>query len=121
MTDRVATDLFRLTLTGTDGPLAAGRVDELLALIRSGIPKGPPTKGKFRPVEFPDEMLEQVLADIREIVAGNPERERQLAANPPAPDERERLIAEQAERVRQAAARLSEIARLRLKSKELDE
>jgi hypothetical protein len=48
-------------------------------------------------------------------------REKQLAANPPAPDERAAAIAAQAERVRAAAARLAELVRVKSKGKETND
>lgn len=120
MNDRVATSVFRLLLSRTDGPLTDEQAAELLALIRAGLAAPAAPRAKYRRAEFPDEVVEQVYNDIAAVVAANPEREQQLAEAPPAPDARAAMLAEQAERVKQAAARLAEVVRVRPKRKETD-
>lgn len=121
MNERVATDLFRLALRRTDGPLTEEQAAELLALVCSGLPRTTVPKAKYRRAEFPDEVAEQITTDIARVVAGNPARERELAANPPAPDARAARIAAQEERVRQAAAGLAALVRVKSKRKETDD
>ncbi len=121
MTDRIATNVFRLVLRRTNGQLTEEQAAELLDLIQSAVPNPCMPKAKYRPAEIPDEVVEQVFEDIKQVVAANPAREQQLAVNPPTPDERAAAIAVQAERVKAAAARLAELVRLKTKAKETDE
>jgi len=114
--ERIDTDVFRLALRRTNGPLSEEQAAELLALIRAGVPTTDVPKARYRP----GEEAEQIITDIGAVVAQNHERERQLAENPPAPDARAAMLAEQAERVKQAAARLAEVVRVRPKRKVTD-
>lgn len=82
------TEKLRLVLVPTGG-VAPGAGAELRAALEAGVPDAAPApEGKFRPVEFPGEVVEEAVERVRELAAQNPRREAELQQNPPAPDER---------------------------------
>ncbi len=93
---------FKLVLRPT-APLPFGAAEALLDLVLSAIPRGPTfTKAKYCRVEFPDEVVEEIIEDVRKIAAETEPIERQLQNNPPSLDEREAAIRNAAEAVRAA-------------------
>jgi hypothetical protein len=85
------TGRFRIELE-TNGPVtptAGAEVKDLLQPVE--VPK--PT-GKFRPVEFSDEVVEETHDQIRELSALSPQRDEFAANNPPPPDEKAKRLAD---------------------------
>lgn len=97
-----ATDRFKLVLR-SDGPLPPDAAADLLAVIQAGLRKVTKSeKGKSRPAEFPDEVVEQVLNEIHAIAAGNAEREAKLQQRLMSADQRNEEVLRTAEEVKEA-------------------
>jgi hypothetical protein len=84
------TDKFCIELE-TNGPVAPQAGQQVEELLQS---TEPVQKGHFRPVEFPDEAIEQAQDKLRELAALSPQRDAIVAKNPPPPDEKARRLAE---------------------------
>lgn len=87
------TDVFKLVLS-SNGPMPPEAGPELLELIRAAIPQIAKPNRMLRPLEFPDEIVDQVIDDIREIASKNPKLEADRKMNPPATDKEITLKAE---------------------------
>lgn len=88
------TEKLRLVLKPTE-PVASEAGPELQATIQAGIPvETPESRGQFRKVEFPEEVVADAIERVRELAAQNPRREAELKRNPPAPDAKAARLAE---------------------------
>lgn len=89
-----STAKLRLILKPTEA-IAPEAGPELQAALQAGVSiAAPEPKGKFRPVEFPDEVVADAIERVRELAAQNPQREAELCDNPPPPDAKAARLAE---------------------------